>query len=1300
MTTIFVIHHSDKSHLSDILDTLDTHQYQAVSTTASDINELLDELLSHSFHAILVIISHQMLDKIESIAALGRSLQRPVFILDPEYTSFEQTDCISLSPSNFPSGLPPTTTTRKLKRSGDPGLGRDEKSLFVHWVNHWREQMPQMPSTTEFIKLLNAHLIKHPLQETDYYNYFQRPNRNPFIPIVWVTALIQVIQEHIQTFSQADALALARMAGVEIDYFLDYYKQLFPATTNQAEFPPEHAYFGRKNDSFNLKWALIAKRCHIVLIHGVQGIGKTSLVSRTVKQLTNHYDQIFWYDLAKSQPFAEFVRRILPTEAEEVSTLFDKLLIHLQQQRCLIVLDNMVSLLDGGNYAEYHQLFQVITRYNHKSAIVLTSRLKPPKYENLVQTYPSIQSYALQGLAYDGIQAFLQSQAINASSEDITTLMQRTGGHPIVMQSAIRKIGSIYRNLSELLAKSQTSAELTPILDDQFAHLNAVQIDLVYWFAIEREWVSLETLQEKSVHPDMSFEGEMAILQLLQEEQLLEQKSDKDMVYRLKQYAIDYVLERLVLAICLEIESEAINLFMTHAIVQAQAKDYIRRSQQTFILEPIVRHLLATIGPQKIVDRLEQIIVTIRERVPLASGYAGSNTLTLLKAINADINSFDFSYITMKEADLREGIYQNFDFSHADLSTCTFAESFTSIVSLSISPNAEYCAFGTVDGYVHTWSLRDQQLIWSSRIFRSWVTGITFSSNSDQIVCTAGTKGLVFLDAGTGHHLKSIIPDNEKVMTIDIYEDRLVCAGEDTNIQVLNYQTGQVLWTRNQFDGVEVTHNPWINIVRFTSDGQRIISGDDNGSIYIWEADTGTLLQTLSTQQRKVYSLAVSQDGQYLIVGCSDNVLQQWDLECGEMIRTLDGHRDIVLDIKFSPDSMIFATASADSTIRLWNAISGEPIMVLTGHKLWVRALAFGPDHTLYSGSSGKSLKLWNLNPGNCLRTWHGISHGVRRLALSPNKQMIAFTDDNLTVHILNLENDQQIVLDGYDSWVRWLAFDPHQTILAIAHQQNVLIFDLETQTILQTLKGGEEYISCFDFIQDGEVLVGADENHDIIFWNVATGYRNHTISNAHDRWIWRVQAANNNILATAGADDMVKLWSIDTYACLATLEGHTAAIWALVFNPSGTLLATSSSDPRDGVILWDVHDLSHITHRVIHTTHTQDVEALAFSPDGTLLATGSFDETIKLWDVASGMDIGLTLTGHTDKIYAVAFMDDILVSGSSDGTVRFWDFSTGECIRIIRIPRVYENMNITHATGLSPGQKRTLLYFGAIDTS
>jgi WD40 repeat protein len=124
----------------------------------------------------------------------------------------------------------------------------------------------------------------------------------------------------------------------------------------------------------------------------------------------------------------------------------------------------------------------------------------------------------------------------------------------------------------------------------------------------------------------------------------------------------------------------------------------------------------------------------------------------------------------------------------------------------------------------------------------------------------------------------------------------------------------------------------------------------------------------------------------------------------------------------------------------------------------------------------------------------------------------------------------------------------------------------------------------------------------------------------------------------------------------LAVLSGHTHGVSAIAFSPDGATLASGSFD--NTVRLWDV---ATGREQAVLSGHTSSVYDIAFSPDGATLASGSYDKTVRLWDVATGRERAV-LSGHTHGVSAIAFSPDgaTLASGSHDNTVRLWDVATG----------------------------------------
>jgi len=130
----------------------------------------------------------------------------------------------------------------------------------------------------------------------------------------------------------------------------------------------------------------------------------------------------------------------------------------------------------------------------------------------------------------------------------------------------------------------------------------------------------------------------------------------------------------------------------------------------------------------------------------------------------------------------------------------------------------------------------------------------------------------------------------------------------------------------------------------------------------------------------------------------------------------------------------------------------------------------------------------------------------------------------------------------------------------------------------------------------------------------------------------------------------------------IRTLIGHKYSIQAVVVTPDGSRVVSGSSD--NTIKIWDL-----ASGQELHTLsgHSDNVNAVAVTPDGSRVISGSSDNTIKIWDLASGQELH-TLSGHSKNVTAVAVTPDGLqvVSGSIDNTIRVWDLDSGTLLHTL----------------------------------
>ena len=120
--------------------------------------------------------------------------------------------------------------------------------------------------------------------------------------------------------------------------------------------------------------------------------------------------------------------------------------------------------------------------------------------------------------------------------------------------------------------------------------------------------------------------------------------------------------------------------------------------------------------------------------------------------------------------------------------------------------------------------------------------------------------------------------------------------------------------------------------------------------------------------------------------------------------------------------------------------------------------------------------------------------------------------------------------------------------------------------------------------------------------------------------------------------------------------------MYSVAFSTDGRLVVSGSKD--ETVRLWDT-----ATGTALQTLegHSGWVTSVVFSPDARSVASGSDDETVRLWDTATGAPLQ-TLKGHSGAVSSVAFSSDgrSVVSGSDDHTVRLWDAATGALLQTL----------------------------------
>jgi WD40 repeat protein len=411
------------------------------------------------------------------------------------------------------------------------------------------------------------------------------------------------------------------------------------------------------------------------------------------------------------------------------------------------------------------------------------------------------------------------------------------------------------------------------------------------------------------------------------------------------------------------------------------------------------------------------------------------------------------------------------------LSLPCHAESFRSIGNVSFSPDGRALASAGSEG-VLVWNAETGRRTFTLRGHTHFVYGVSFSPDGRYLASSSEDRTVRIWDTQSGEETCTLKGHTDRVESVCFSPEgrRLASASADGTVKVWDAHAGQE----------PRTFQVRAKILCFSPDGQRLagIPHANVSTAKIWDVSTGQEVVCLEKHSSlRLTSVCFSPDGSQLTSGYDDGSVRIWDAQTGRLIRSLEGFADGASLLCFSVDGRRLAAASDAGMVKVWDAQTGRAALSLEGPAGGISSFRFSRDGARLAVAGGEGVKVWDAQTGQRTPVFSGHSGPVFSVDFSPDGRCLAGAG-SAAIWILDAHTGQEILTipTGARSSI---CFSPDGTRLASAAGDTVKLWDTHSGQETLSFKGPGRLVISVAFSLDGQRLTSASVDGTVKVWDI-----------------------------------------------------------------------------------------------------------------------------------------------------------------------------------------------------------------------